>query len=91
MSTPLSFPAPAGPLYQLAEEANALALVDQLSARQVQLQSLLAMTYGDAGDAFRRLNPTLQDNYLWACSMMAREIGDLFAALRARRQKDPLD
>ena len=83
MNTPLSFPAPAGTFYRLAEEANALAIVDQLSARQVQLLSLLAMTYGDAGDAFRRMNPTLQDNYLWACSMLAQEMRDLFEALRA--------
>ncbi|WP_079436298.1 hypothetical protein [Zoogloea sp. LCSB751] len=85
MSTQLNFPATIGTLYLLAEDADALALVDQFSARQVQLLSLLAMTYGDAGDAFRRLSPALQDNYLWACSMLAREMQDLFEALRARR------
>ena len=84
MNAPLSFPAPAGPFYRLAEGANALAIVDQLSARQVQLLSLLAMTYGDAGDSFRRMNPTLQDNYLWACFMIAEEMRGLSEALRAR-------
>ncbi|MBS0355478.1 MAG: hypothetical protein JSR83_16455 [Proteobacteria bacterium] len=84
MSTPMEFPATADPLYLLNDEVGTLALTDQLSARQAQLQALLAVTFGSSGDAFRRLSPTYQDNYLWACAMIAEEVQELFKALRAR-------
>lgn len=81
MSTPMEFPATADPLYLLNDEVGTLALTDQLSARQAQLH---AVTFGSSGDAFRRLSPTYQENYLWACAMIAEEVRELFAALRAR-------
>lgn len=88
MSTPMRFPAPASPIYVLASTADALALTDQLTARQAQLQALLAMTHGNAGDVFRRMDADGQENYLWACAMIAREIRELMEAIHARRRED---
>jgi hypothetical protein len=87
MSTPMRFPAPASPIYVLACTADALALTDQLTARQAQLQALLAMTHGNAGDVFRRMDADCQENYLWACAMIAREVGELMEAIHTRRSE----
>lgn len=87
MSTTMRFPTTTDPLYLLNDDVGSMALVDQLSARQMQLQALLARTFGDSGDAFRRLNPTLQDNYLWACFMIAEEMRELSEALRVRNRR----
>lgn len=85
MSTPMRFPAPASPIYVLASTADVLALTDQFTARQVQLQALLAMTHGNAGDVFRRMDADCQENYLWACAMIAGEMRELTEAIYARR------
>lgn len=84
MSTPMYFPAPGGRLYVLADDADTLTLTDQLSARQAQLQALLAMTRGNAGDVFRRMDAELQENYLWACGMIADEARELMALIQRR-------
>lgn len=85
MRAPMTFPAPASPVYLLADEADASALTDQLTARQAQLQALLAMTRGNAGDVFRRMGTEYQENYLWACAMIADEARELMDAIQARR------
>jgi hypothetical protein len=46
----------------------------QLSARIAQLDAMLALTTGEGHKTFEGLNSELQNNYLWACSMMATEI-----------------
>ncbi|MBS0371818.1 MAG: hypothetical protein JSS57_21765 [Proteobacteria bacterium] len=84
MRTQMHFPASSSPLYLLADDVSVLTLIDQMSARQAQLQALLAMTCGAQADGFRRLNPSYQDNYLWACSMLAEELRELGEALQAR-------
>ncbi|WP_079433281.1 hypothetical protein [Zoogloea sp. LCSB751] len=86
MNTPMAFPAPTGPLYHLDGNANPLALTDQLTARQSQLQALLAMTHGNAGDVFRRMDASYQENYLWACAMIADEARELTQAIQMHRQ-----
>ncbi|RTL37022.1 MAG: hypothetical protein EKK49_05970 [Rhodocyclaceae bacterium] len=52
---------------------------------QAQLQALLAMTHGNAGDVFRRMDADCQENYLWACAMIAGEMRELTEAIHARR------
>lgn len=84
MSHALSFPAPGEGLYRLADDVGRMALFDQLSARQQQLHALLAMTCGDAWEVFRQQAPSQQENYLWACTMIAAEARDLIEALQAR-------
>jgi len=86
MNTPLAFPAPASPVYQFADNVDTLALTDQLTARQAQLQALLAMTHGNAGDTFRRMNADQQEHYLWACAMIADEARELTQAIGMHRQ-----
>lgn len=88
MSTPMRFPAPASPIYVLASTADALALTDQLTARQAQLQALLAMTHGNAGDVFRRMDVDGQENYLWACAMIAGELRELMEAIQTRWREE---
>ncbi|WP_079433285.1 hypothetical protein [Zoogloea sp. LCSB751] len=88
MNTPLAFPAPASPVYQFADNVDNLALTDQLTARQAQLQALLAMTHGNAGDTFRRMNVDQQEHYLWACAMIADEARELTNAIWMYRQAD---
>lgn len=90
MNTPLAFPAPASPVYQFADNVDTLALTDQLTARQAQLHALLAMTHGNAGDTFRRMNADQQEHYLWACAMIADEARELTQAIRMHRQANML-
>ena len=63
--------------------------IDALMARVSKLQAMLAMTYGQAGESFRSMNRTLQDNYLWACADLAHEseglLRQMFKAPRAAR------
>ena len=84
MKTPLTFTA-AGPVYGFAPGVKAGDIVDQLNARQIQLEALLEMTYGETGEALRRLSDGIQDNYMWACSMIAGEIRDLTKAVQERQ------
>lgn len=51
--------------------------LDRLSELSSKLYSLLAMTHGEAGTTFRNLNANLQDNFMWACCDMARELQNL--------------
>lgn len=55
--------------------------IDRAQQLAVKLEALLCNTYGCSGDAFRGMNDTLQDNYLWACGDLA---GELVDALDAR-------
>ena len=48
------------------------------------LDALLLMTRGIGGEAFRKQSATVQDNYLWACSSLASEIGELFEQMGVR-------
>lgn len=88
MNRRMTFPSTPDALYLLDSHAAAVAIADQLSARQSQLQALLAMTFGEAGEVFRRLSDEHQDNYLWACKMLAREALELTDALQARWQTE---
>lgn len=81
MSTSMAFTA-SGPLYVISPVAGADDLANQITARQQQLSALLAMTYGEQGDAFRMLSTDLQDSYMWACEMIACEIQELTSLLQ---------
>ena len=84
MKTPLTFTA-AGPVYGFVPGVEAGDIADQLAARQTQLEALKAMTQGEAGKAFRGLPESQQDGFMWACSMIEREIQELTAALEERQ------
>lgn len=46
------------------------------------------MTRGNAGDVFRRMGAECQENYLWACSMIADEARELMEAIQARKYEE---
>ena len=55
--------------------------LDSLQQKLAQLEAMLMMSYGCAGETFRCMNDVLQDNYLWACSNLASECKDLVFGL----------
>lgn len=75
MSTPMNFTA--SDVYHLAPGVSALALIDQINARQCQLDGLLLMACGNAFDAFQELPDRAQDSHLGLCSMLSSEIREL--------------
>lgn len=77
MSTQMTFPVTPDPLYILADGVSSIAIADQLSARQHQLDALLSMTYGEQGTAFRMLSDDVQENFMWACNSLFDEIHQL--------------
>lgn len=50
-----------------------LDMLDELEGRLAQLDSMLAIAYGEGGEAFRSYSDKVQDNYLLACSTLNRE------------------
>jgi hypothetical protein len=54
--------------------------IDRAQQLAVQLQALLCHIYGTGGEAFRSLNDTLQDNYLWACADVCEALVDALDA-----------
>ncbi len=55
--------------------------LDKLHQKLAQLEAVLAMSYGDAGESFRNMNDDLQDNYLWSCGTLATECKELALSL----------
>ena len=67
-------------LYSIAGDTADMA--NHISARLAQLEAMLNATYGDSGQGFRDdLTEAVQDNYMWACAMMAGEIRQLFEVM----------
>lgn len=86
--TAMTFTAAAG-IYLLSPSVRELDIVDQIHARQTQLDAMLAMTFGEAGELFREMSDTRQDLYLGACASAADEIRQLTELLReAQRTKE---
>jgi len=84
MKNHLTFTA-ASRVYSFVPGVEAGDIADQLAARQTQLEALKAMTQGKAGEAFRGLPESQQDGFMWACSMIEREIQELTTALEERQ------
>lgn len=47
---------------------------DMLTRRTSQLTALLSATYGEAGDGFRTLSNSLQEDFMWLAHDLAQEI-----------------
>lgn len=73
----ICFAAPASPFYLLHGDVTALDAQDQLGARLSQLSAMLTMTCGGGFDSFCQWSEEIQQNYLWACSMLADECKEL--------------
>ena len=79
----LSFAAYCGPFYQLHNAATSADILDHLQARLCQLEALLITTCGNGHESFSSWNDEIQDNFLWACSMMAEECKELAGHIKA--------
>ena len=73
-------------LYQLADDQNALGVIDQLTARQSQLEALLLVATLD-DEVLPRMNAQGRADYLSACLSASREIGELTKLLADRALK----
>ena len=62
-------------------------MCDQISARLSQLEAMLALTYGDQRETFGNNPDVMQDQFMWACGMMAGEIRQLFETMPERGEK----
>ena len=83
-ATSFNYPSAAAPVYSIAEGASLGDLSDMLSARLAHLDAILAMTHGEAGEAFRTFRSDTQDTYLWGCRQLATECRELFEQVAAR-------
>ena len=57
-------------------------VTNQLNARIGQLDAMLSLTYGEQGETFRNTNDTLQDDFMWSCSMAIQEIQQLWYVIQ---------
>lgn len=46
-----------------------------------KLSALLAMAYGEGGAQLRRMDDTLQDNYMWTCAELSSRCERIAQAL----------
>ncbi|MBW8364716.1 MAG: hypothetical protein K0M39_09185 [Rhizobium sp.] len=65
------------PLYQLHPDATPVDIKTQLSTRLSQLYAMLVTTTGDGFESFDNWSDEIKGNYLWACSMLAKECNEL--------------
>ena len=66
-----------GRLYQLHRDVAGSDVQDQLQARLAQLTSMLKMIQGDGLANFESWSDEIKQNYLWGCSMVAKECEEL--------------
>lgn len=59
-------------------------LIEQAHTKSVHLHALLMTITGEGGKSFRRMNVTLQDNFIWACQSLAQEVTDLAETANSR-------
>lgn len=85
--TTMTFTAADG-VYRLSPDACEIDIIDQLNARQSQLEVMLAMTYCEPGEKFRQMNEVRQDIYMGACASAAKEIQQLTDLLWELRSAD---
>ncbi len=62
---------------------NVIDRLDDLDQKLAQLEAILAMTHGDAGESFRNMSDDLQDNFLWTCRTLASDCKELAFGLSA--------
>lgn len=66
-----------GPFYTLHPDVTPFDVRDQLNARLAQLNAMLEMTHGNGRESFDSWSDEVRDNYLWSCSMLAKECEEL--------------
>ena len=63
-------------------------LIEEAHTKSLHLHALLTMITGEGGEVFRRMNDTLQDNFIWACQRMAQEVIDLAESANSEYLKE---
>lgn len=58
-------------------ELDVTDLIEEAHTKSLHLHALLTTITGEGGETFRRMNDTLQGNFIWACQRMAQEVVDL--------------
>lgn len=71
--------------YAVPRSADKSGLLDCLTPKLEQLKAMLFMTYGESGASFRGAIDDIQDNYMWACALLADECA---ALLRCATEQD---
>ena len=84
VSATFSYPSANTAIYAIAHGATKSEISEFLSTRLAHLYALIAMTNGDAGEAFRCYNDTIQDEFMESCGLLAKECVELFAQLQAK-------
>ena len=64
-----------------APQVNKADATDRAFELSRKLQAMLMQTYSLAGEDFRTMNDDLQNNYMWACADMARELRECLDVL----------
>jgi hypothetical protein len=65
---------------------QSLSNLDRAQKLSAQLDALLAVTTGEAGESFRILSDPLQNDFLWACSDMAGELANIIGKMEVRHE-----
>lgn len=58
---------------------------DLIDENAKKLSALLNHTIGESGESFRNLSGEIQDDYLWACSDMAKQVVRSLEAIQGRK------
>lgn len=77
----LDYPSKHSRVYAIAPDATRLDVQNLLESKMHHLAAMLVLTYGDRCEEFRNMNDEIQDNLMWACADLAREIKELREAL----------
>lgn len=66
-------------------------LIDRATMKATHLIAMLEATYGGGAKSFQQMGSALQDDYLWGCSTLARELRATILELTTaeRRSHDP--
>lgn len=57
--------------------------IDNTQCALLKAQALIAMTFGESGEAFRNMNDDYQDRFLWAISDLVTEATNVVTELTA--------
>lgn len=63
---------------------DAIDAIDSTQAALLKAQALIAMTFGESGEAFRTMNDDYQERFLWAISDLVNEATRRVTAIAER-------
>lgn len=63
---------------------DAIDAIDSAQAALLKAQALIAMTFGESGEAFRTMNDDYQERFLWAINDLVNEATSRVTAIAER-------